>query len=162
MADCQDILPFIQPGWVGVEIGVAEGHSAKAFLDHGVSHMHLVDCWKAYDGYPENYGEGVYEACTERLWPYGEKKTIYRMYSSEAVNLVPDGLDFAWIDGNHAYEWVKGDLEMYWPKVREGGIFAGHDYTNSGYCRVRDAVDEFVKNRGLKLEIHGCSWMIRK
>ena len=161
MADCKDILPFIQPGWSGVEVGVADGHSAKAFLDHGVAHMHLVDCWTPYEGYPEQYGQGVYEACMSRLYAY-KNKTVYRMYSSQAVSQIPDNLDFAWIDANHCYEWVKGDIEMYWPKIRAGGIFAGHDYTNSGLCRVRDAVDEFVAARGLNLEVHGCSWMIRK
>jgi len=36
-------------------------------------------------------------------------------------------LDFLFIDGDHTYEGVKKDFEMYSPLVRKGGIIAFHD-----------------------------------
>ncbi|MEO0196406.1 MAG: class I SAM-dependent methyltransferase [candidate division WOR-3 bacterium] len=36
-------------------------------------------------------------------------------------------LDFLFIEGNHSYEGVKMDFEMYFPLVRKGGIIAFHD-----------------------------------
>lgn len=36
-------------------------------------------------------------------------------------------LDFLFIDGDHTYEGVKRDFEMYFPLVRKGGIIAFHD-----------------------------------
>jgi predicted O-methyltransferase YrrM len=36
-------------------------------------------------------------------------------------------VDFLFIDGDHTYEGVKRDFEMYSPLVREGGIIAFHD-----------------------------------
>ncbi len=36
-------------------------------------------------------------------------------------------LDFLFIDGDHSYEGVKKDFEMYGPLVKEGGIIAFHD-----------------------------------
>ncbi|MEM2742136.1 MAG: class I SAM-dependent methyltransferase [Nitrososphaeria archaeon] len=36
-------------------------------------------------------------------------------------------LDFLFIDGDHTYEGVKKDFEMYGPLVRKGGIMAFHD-----------------------------------
>ncbi|MEM0488944.1 MAG: class I SAM-dependent methyltransferase [Candidatus Bathyarchaeia archaeon] len=36
-------------------------------------------------------------------------------------------LDFLFIDGDHTYEGVKRDFEMYSPLVRRGGIIAFHD-----------------------------------
>jgi predicted O-methyltransferase YrrM len=36
-------------------------------------------------------------------------------------------LDFLFIDGDHTYEGVKKDLEMYGPLVRKGGIIGFHD-----------------------------------
>jgi len=36
-------------------------------------------------------------------------------------------LDFLFIDGDHTYEGVKRDFEMYSPLVRNGGIIAFHD-----------------------------------
>ena len=38
-----------------------------------------------------------------------------------------DTLDFLFIDGDHSYEGVKRDFEMYSPLVRRGGIIAFHD-----------------------------------
>lgn len=36
-------------------------------------------------------------------------------------------LDFLFIDGDHSYEGVKADFEMYSPLVRAGGMVAFHD-----------------------------------
>lgn len=36
-------------------------------------------------------------------------------------------VDYLFIDGDHSYEGVKKDFEMYSPFVREGGIIAFHD-----------------------------------
>ena len=36
-------------------------------------------------------------------------------------------LDFLFIDGDHTYEGVKKDFEMYSPLVKKGGLVAFHD-----------------------------------
>ena len=36
-------------------------------------------------------------------------------------------IDFLFIDGDHTYEGVKSDFEMYSPLVRSGGLIALHD-----------------------------------
>ena len=36
-------------------------------------------------------------------------------------------LDYLFIDGDHSYEGVKSDFEMYAPLVRKGGVIAFHD-----------------------------------
>ncbi|MGQ9691608.1 MAG: class I SAM-dependent methyltransferase [Thermoproteota archaeon] len=41
--------------------------------------------------------------------------------------LVNRKIDFLFIDGDHSYEGVKKDFEMYSPLVRKGGIIAFHD-----------------------------------
>ena len=38
-----------------------------------------------------------------------------------------DGLDILFVDGDHSYEGVKRDFEMYGPLVRNGGIIGFHD-----------------------------------
>jgi len=38
-----------------------------------------------------------------------------------------DEIDFLFIDGDHTYNGVKQDYEMYGPLVRKGGIIAFHD-----------------------------------
>jgi len=44
-------------------------------------------------------------------------------------------LDFLFIDGDHTYEGVKKDFEMYGPLVRSGGIIAFHDIVPDYYTR---------------------------
>ena len=41
--------------------------------------------------------------------------------------LPPAGVDFLFIDGDHTYEGVKADFDMYSPLVRKGGLVALHD-----------------------------------
>lgn len=42
-------------------------------------------------------------------------------------------IDFLFIDGDHTYEGVKADFELYSPLIREGGIIAFHDIVESDY-----------------------------
>ena len=54
---------------------------------------------------------------------------MIRCLSKNAVKLFKDeSLDFVYIDANHAYDFVKEDLEMWWPKIKKGGYICGHDY----------------------------------
>lgn len=41
--------------------------------------------------------------------------------------LPPEGIDFLFIDGDHTYDGVRRDFEMYSPLVRPGGLVAFHD-----------------------------------
>lgn len=46
-----------------------------------------------------------------------------------------DRLDLLFIDGNHTYEGVKADYELYKPFVRPGGYIAFHDIVDSAQHR---------------------------
>ena len=56
-------------------------------------------------------------------------KVDFRCISSKqfASSINDKYLDFIFIDGDHSYAGVLQDLVMYWPKIKDGGIFAGHD-----------------------------------
>lgn len=45
----------------------------------------------------------------------------------QRVKEVMKAVDFLFIDGDHSYEGVKKDFELYGPLVRKGGIIAFHD-----------------------------------
>jgi len=47
-------------------------------------------------------------------------------------------IDVLFIDGDHSYEGVKQDFEMYSPLVREGGLIAFHDILDSPYHKAKD------------------------
>ena len=55
---------------------------------------------------------------------------LIRDYSSNAVKLFKDeSLDFVFIDGAHDYTSVVEDINLWLPKVKNGGILGGHDYS---------------------------------
>lgn len=55
--------------------------------------------------------------------------------SINAIESVPEEIDFLWIDGSHDYDDVKSDFELYFPKLRVGSYVAMHDYKWQGVKR---------------------------
>lgn len=50
-----------------------------------------------------------------------------RMWSYEAADQVPDNIDLLFVDGDHSYDGVKKDIDLYFPKLKSGGVVAMHD-----------------------------------
>jgi predicted O-methyltransferase YrrM len=83
-----------------------------------------------------------------------------RMLSIEAGNLFPPAsVDFCFIDGDHSYEAVRTDLAVWFPKIKVGGVIAGHDYNSVEAPGVKRAVDEFF---GGPVFSDRSSWIVRK
>jgi predicted O-methyltransferase YrrM len=60
-------------------------------------------------------------------------------------HLGPEKLDFLFIDGDHSYNGVKLDFEMYSPLVHPGGVIAFHDivaHPPEAQCHVKEFWDE--------------------
>ncbi len=73
--------------------------------------------------------EARFEETKSNLKRFSHITEFLRMYTSEAAKLVPDNsLDYIYVDARHDYCGVREDLRTWWPKLRMGGIFAGHDY----------------------------------
>jgi hypothetical protein len=138
---------------VGAEIGVWEGlFSEQLCLANPGVQLTCVDPWLQYKNYSERKNN------QERLdWAYGEacKRLalfgcrLLRMSSAKAAKQIPDrSLDFVYIDGNHMHPFVDEDLALWSPKVRAGGIVAGHDYEipprKAPWIDVRDAVNTYT------------------
>jgi predicted O-methyltransferase YrrM len=51
----------------------------------------------------------------------------------------PDGIDFLFIDGDHSYDGVKSDYEIYAPLVRAGGVVAFHDIIPTSFRTAHPA-----------------------
>lgn len=59
---------------------------------------------------------------------------------------IPTDIDFLFIDGDHSYEGVQKDFEMYSPFVKKGGIISFHDIVISEKHHDRNVyVGEFWK-----------------
>lgn len=84
----------------------------------------------------------------------GESQQLYKKFPDDFFSMI-------FIDAAHDYESVKADLNNFYPKLKSGGIFAGHDYGEST-AGVGKAVDEFVKENNLKLDVMTASWILIK
>jgi hypothetical protein len=58
-------------------------------------------------------------------------------------------IDFIFIDANHDYDNVKKDIEAWLPKVKIGGIIAGHDYIMCSWPGVVNAVNDFFVGKNI-------------
>lgn len=145
----RDNLPelFKELGFtIGAEIGVERGVYSE-ILCKGNPNMSLIciDPWQKYSYYREHVSQDkldrFYEQTKERLAPYNA--TLIRKFSMDAVEDIPhESLDFVYIDGNHRLDHVVNDLVHWVPRVRKGGIVAGHDFikTKNGFLHVVEAV----------------------
>jgi predicted O-methyltransferase YrrM len=97
-----------------------------------------------------------------RLEEYKNKLVWLEKKSSDAVHDLPDDIDFLYIDGNHQYEYAKEDMNNYYPKVKRGGILAGHDIANPRVRGVAKAFCEFVSEKRLTPNILGSDWWVVK
>lgn len=166
------ILPFYlnRRGLVGegAEIGVLRGVFSEHLLRYWRGRcLHCIDPWTylgtlKYDepkdaaGVPEReFHETCYRETIWRLKPFGGRAHILRATSREAAASFADGsLDFAFIDARHDYEAVKEDISLWYPKIRDGGILCGHDWSldyGPPHYGVKKAVMEYVKACGCEL-----------
>jgi len=162
----------------GVEVGVYYGQYSEYLLTHWKGKtLYSVDAWGQYVApgtttLPAEEFARIYESARRRLTPFGERSKIIRQLSTVAAQSMGDGtLDFVYLDAGHDYASVLEDLQAWAPKVRPGGMLAGHDYWDGSsgavpVYGVKKAVDEFAKMHGLSVKVslrepENCkSWLI--
>lgn len=146
-----------RPHEIGAEVGVFRGDTSAGLLEAlpGLRRLICVDPWTELDEFKEhcpNKAGALYNANwravraqfnKQVMEPYGKRVLPLQMFSTDAAELLPNhGLDFAFIDGNHGYPYVRQDVIAWWPKVKQGGLMAGDDYVNKPTYGVIQAVQE--------------------
>jgi len=125
-----------------------------------LSKLHMVDPWEYQD--PKKYNDvsnrdqsvqdGHYEhvkSTMQRLYP--GRHELHRGYSVQVSSEFPNNhFDFIYLDARHDYDGLKEDLESWYPKLKVGGLIAGHDYVEDGINKagefgVQRAVWEFTR-----------------
>lgn len=141
-----------------VEIGVWKGKSA-AFLAVEIINsgkqitVDGIDTFGGSAGEHDNIKEIIdgtlYDVCSNNLAPVSHIVNLIKSDSVSAASRYEDkSLDFVFIDGLHTYEGVYADITAYLPKVKNGGVIAGHDYGWPGdepYWHLRKAVEDYFK-----------------
>ncbi len=114
-----------------LEIGTAKGGSFYIWSRH----LDSVDRLVSLDLPGGRFGGGYDKQKTEIFKQFSPSKKMDFVRADshqsstfdEVSDRVDSGIDFLFIDGDHTYEGVKQDFEMYSELVSEGGIIALHD-----------------------------------
>lgn len=153
----------------GVEVGVAGGDYSEVIMRNNPQLLEMagVDPYLSYDGYKDFKRLGTFTALEQSAHQKLDKYDTYtfiKELSVDASKEFEDGeLDFVYIDANHSEPYVSQDIEAWTPKVRKGGIVAGHDYArikakgkeDSTNWAVIPAINKYVKEHGYTLFIWG-------
>ena len=152
-------------GAVFVEVGAYLGRST-AYLASRLRQarkrirLFVVDLWDGwfYDNFqqqtPMPQAADVYWHFLRNMQRCGVCHLLcpVKLASERAASLFEDGsVDFVYLDADHAEAAVQRDLEVWFPKVRPGGVLAGHDYLNNDFPGVRRAADAFFAERHISL-----------
>lgn len=145
---------------VFVEVGCWKGKSS-AYMAVEIANsqkditFYCVDTWtgsKEHEGYSEL--QNLYNIFLENMNPVSQFYFPLKITSLEASKKFKDNsVDFVFLDAAHDYQNAKQDILAWWPKVKVGGILAGHDYwDNPSWGDVKRVVDELFLNEGVKVQ----------
>lgn len=148
---------------IGVELGVGWGEYSRLLNNaHTFEKFFCIDKWN--DHHTEREKLRVQNI-------FKKNKNIVVMHStfSDACKQFEDNFfDFIYIDGYAHNGQEEGlTLKEWFPKLKAGGIFAGHDYCKSSFPKTYDNVNLFLRD-GLRYKIHTTkeikfpSWYIKK
>jgi predicted O-methyltransferase YrrM len=131
-----------------VEVGCKEGRTTGHILANVPdSRVIAIDPWitqeATKDPTKETYADWDFSKIEAEFWAnvgeHTDRCTMLRRTSEQAADLglfdpddilYTDPIDLIFIDALHDYEHVKQDIALWWPKVRIGGILAGHDFNH--------------------------------
>jgi len=121
-------------GAIFVEIGSWKGHSSSVLaevLKEQGGELYCVDHWQGSEGvYQHKLETDCFQTFRNNIKELKLENYIHplvmdsyiasRIFKNEIADLI-------FIDADHRYESVKRDIELWYPKVKKGGILCGHD-----------------------------------
>lgn len=123
---------------IGAEVGAGVGLTTGFLLENcrRLVSLTIVDLWEAVPG-SSRFDRDDMEVVFRRRFEKEKQITILKGLSWEMASLVKDRtLDFVFIDASHDYNSVLKDVQAWYPKVRNGGLFCGHDLHFPGVRKV--------------------------
>jgi hypothetical protein len=147
-------------GWLGKEeaafiFGLVDGPWCEVGCWKGRSTVVLaqthhpgwaVDSFKGSPGPDPTEGGGTYTEFLANIGPYTNVQILPYPYRG-AAPMVPDQLNFVFLDADHSYEATREAFLLYSPKVEHGGHVAFHDAKGDGWPGTEQFVAELRSNQ---------------
>lgn len=143
----QQLLDKMKKNSVVAEIGVDEGKFSQLIHKKVKPRkFHLIDMWGS-----DRFHDGKFEAVKDYFAEEIVEDTVQihkKMSTKAAHDFENEYFDWIYIDTDHSYETTRDELQLYAPKMKPGGIMAGHDYRMGNWVSmyrygVIEAVHEF-------------------
>lgn len=134
-----------------IEVGCWKGKSTLALADNTPGRVYAVDHWNGSAGDPHceelrrRGPDCIFEDFQRNMGPRiaaGRVRPMRMESKVAAWQFQPVSADFVFLDGDHRYDGVRQDIDLYAALVKPGGILAGHDYGIREHPGVKRAVDE--------------------
>ena len=94
------------------------------------------------------------EAVRDLLKKFKDNVHLIKGNSNNVLEKIDMGkIDYVFLDGGHDYETVKNDLNCCSGVIENNGTVLCDDYNLSYAPGVKNAIDEYVKNKNYKCEI---------
>jgi len=144
---------------LGVEIGVDKGSFSNHILGKSkIETYYCIDTWQNdfgsdyKPGYFDKDGNSRMRESYDTLASYIDLKRANMIKSTGLVaskQFDTETIDFCYIDGDHSLGGIFMDIVAWTPKVKIGGIIAGHDYKDGPKSGISDF---FGKQLDYKIE----------
>lgn len=136
----QMLATLVPQGGIFLELGVAAGKYAESILEIRPDiHYCGIDRWS------DHHDEAEMHNAKARLARFPNVEIIRASFADVVGDFADESIDLIYVDG-YAHTGQDGGqtLKEWWPKVKPGGIFAGHDYSEN-YRETIEAVDAFLR-----------------
>jgi predicted O-methyltransferase YrrM len=156
------IASKVGPGDVVVEVGCYLGKSTAYLSSKVLPDVTII----AVDNFPYfapiadrvDAREDLYGCFVSNMLQCKCSNVIpLRTTSLTASKLVRNDLAAVFLDDDHTYEAVKAGINAWLPKVRAGGVAAGHDF-GAEHHGVKQAVEELLAG---KFTLIGQCWVVQ-
>lgn len=144
------------------EIGSYMGESTFIFAAQNI--FNEIHCIEPFEGSEE------FNALSNRTWDEVKREfwtntrhwdhiNLHQTYSYKMNEFFADKyFDVVYIDGDHEYDSVIQDLTLYMPKLNDGGVICGHDYSHA-FPEVQRAIQDFF-GKEPEMLYQDSSWMV--
>lgn len=173
------LMSLLPTDAIAVEAGSRFGGSAKIMLDNAASikRLYCMDPDWADPNSPWIHSDpSISQSFTDR-WKLREHDTCFS-YAASLLGSYPnvrllalgspyeiawwqEPIDFLFEDATHSNPQMNDNLNFWLPRVKSGGIIAGHDYNTAWPDVIREA-DGLAARLGAELQVRSTIWWLIK